>query len=186
MAMAKGIGKIVAIFGAVLIIIIGIIIISKVAGGTPPVKSIILKTIDLRTSSADSVKKAQLVSALDTLVAQANDANIEEQWTRMTECLAAQCPDDAFFDMVFVATNEHQTDINNADLILNLLVVNRYWGSEEVVEFSKSLSEVDTQLQELNNRKAKSIWDDIVECNNACADKNGLYFELIRNIAEIS
>lgn len=184
--MAKGVGKIVAVAGIVLIVIIAIIIVSNVAGGDPPVKSIILKTTDLRAASDDSVRRAQLISAIDTLVAKSGDENIDEQWARMTECLGTTCPDDAFFDMVFVSTNDHQADIKNADLILNILVVNRYWDTEEVVEFSKSLSEVDTQLQELGSRKAKGTWDDIVECNNECAERNDLYFELIRSITELS
>jgi len=186
MAVAKGVGKIVAIVGIILIVIIGIIIVSQIAGSDTPVKSIILKTIDLRGASEDSVKRAQMISSLDTVVSKVDDPNVEEQWGKMTECLATACPDDAYFDMIFVATNDHQTDIKNADLLLNLLVVNRYWDSEDVVEFSKSLSEVDTQIQNLQNRKAKGAWDDIVECNNECDERNNYYFELIRTITELS
>lgn len=185
MAVAKGVGKFIAVIGIVLIVIIGVIIVSQVAGGEPPVKSIVLKSIELR-GNQDSVRRAQIISSLDTLIAEAEDPNLDEQWARMTECLANSCPDDAYFDIIFVTINDHQTDIKNADLLLNLLVVNRYWGTEDVVEFSKSLSEVDSQITELDNRKAKSSWEDVVKCNNECAEKDDYYFELIRTIAESS
>jgi hypothetical protein len=186
MAVTKGVGKIIAAAGIIFIVIIGLILISKVASGDTPSKSIILKTIELRSANEDSVRKAQTISALDTIISKADDVNVEEQWGKMTECLAISCPDDAYFDMIFVATNDHQTEIKNADLLLNLLVVNRYWDSADIVEFSKSLSEVDTQIQNLQNRKAKGAWADIVECNNECDQKANYYFELIRIITELS
>lgn len=143
---------------------------------------IILNVLSLRKVD-DSVQKAQLISKLDDLVLSSNNGPLQEQWEHVTECLSESCPDDAFFDTVFITTNEFQSSLKHSDLLLNVIYVNRYWDSEEnVVEFSKSLAAIDKGVPELDNRKANSAWEDIVDCNNECAARNDLYFDLIEKI----
>jgi hypothetical protein len=144
-------------------------------------EGIILSVLKLKDSDS-SVQKAQLISDIDDLVVSADNNALTEQWEHVTECLATSCPDDAFFDTVFIIVNEFP-EIPNSELILNVIYVNRYWDSEEnVVEFSRSLSFIDKGIPELENRNAERAWEDIVECNDACEEKNDLYFDLIEKI----
>jgi len=176
MAVSQGVSK--WLFAGVGILIALIVIVVLVLSMTkqPSADELIVQVIELRNVD-DSVKRAQLISAIDEQVARKGSGNLAEQWERVTQCLPSGCPDEAFFDTIFIAANEFS--VVNSETIMHVLFVNRYWDDEErVVEFSKSLSEVDKTVPELS-RQIERAWRGVVECNNACEGKNDRYFEMI-------
>lgn len=184
MAVLKGVNKALLVSAAILAILILIVILATMITTGPSVEPIILNTISLRNVE-DPVTKAQLISVLDELVADTQNAPINEQWGRVTSCLGQKCPDDAFFDTIFVVASEYSPTLPNSELVMNILFVNRYWNDDEkVVEFSKSLSAIDAAVPLLNDREVERDWNKVVECNNACSEKNDLYFEMLRDTVQ--
>lgn len=182
MAMLKGVNKLLLVVVGVLAVLILMVVAATFFASNPVAEPIIINSINLRNVQ-DPVNKAQIISAVDELVAEADNANLNEQWSKMTACLGQKCPDDAFFDTVFVTTSEFPNSVRDSDLIMNVLFVNRYWGDEErVVEFSKSLSSVDGKVSALGDRKVERAWAKIVECNGDCAEKNDLYFDMVLSV----
>jgi hypothetical protein len=119
------------------------------------------------------------------LVADVNSKEVKDQWDRMMQCLSTSCPDEAYLDMVLVTVANFEGDIPQSDVLINVIATNKYWGNaEHLLEFSKALSMANEQVQLLDNRKADKLWEQIVECNNACPEKNNLYFDLIRTIVQ--
>lgn len=184
MAMLKGVNKALLISAGILAVLILIVISATFFTSSAPLEPVILNTISLRNVE-DNVQRAQLISAIDEQVSDVENAALSEQWAKVTRCLGSGCPDSAFFDTIFVATSEYPSSIPNSDLIMNVLFVNRYWGDEErIVEFSKSMTAIDSALPELDNRKAERAWSKVVECNNECEEKNDLYFEMIHSLIQ--
>lgn len=146
----------------------------------PPYSAIILKGIELRNVKNDSVSKAKLVSSLDTLVALSNGEEIKTDWNRIVECLSGSCSDDQYFDLIVSSAIEGQKDVMHSRLIADLVTAGRFWGSQDVVEFSKALASADEQLNSMRSKLLDKQWNAIVACDGKCLEKNDLFFDLIR------
>jgi len=183
MAVSRGIGSILfSIIGIVLVVIATVLIFNLVSSG-PPVKGLIYKSIELRQAT-NPVERADLITEMDKLVSKAKKAEIREQWDRMMNCLTSACPDEAFLDMVLVTVASFQEEIEESALLINIIATAKYWDNpDNLLEFSKALSIANEQIGELDDRKAQKIWEDIVECNNVCPEKDDLYFNVIAEIA---
>ncbi len=172
-----------AVLGIILILA-AVVIVLSVLTKEPPVKPILTKSIELRNAS-DPVRKARLITDLDSLIAKSKNENLISQWGRMTECLSTRCPDEAYFDVVLITLAEYPEDVSQSELLINVIAVNKYWGdSEHLLEFSKSLSSATDLVGELKSKNARKIWDQIVACNGVCAQKNDLFFELIKTVSQ--
>lgn len=145
----------------------------------PPYKRIILDAIELRNVGNNSVAKARLVSGLDTLVQQAKHTEVKTHWQRVTECLA-ECSDDTYFDLIVASAIEGQETVPNAKLIGDLVVTNRFWGANDVVEFSKALAAADEAINKMRSKLFDRQWEAIIACDGKCEEKNNLFFDLIR------
>ncbi len=168
----------------IIIIVAAVIIIIKVMSSEPPVKEIIFKSIELRKATGP-VDRANLISALDDLVAASKSSEVKDQWDRMTKCLGTACPDEAYLDMVLVTTAAFEKDIPESALLINIIATAKYWGNpEHLLEFSKALSIANEQVQASKNRKVEKAWEEIVKCNNACPEKNDLYFDVITTVVQ--
>jgi len=184
MAVQRGVGGIIASVVGIVIIVLAVVAVVNIMSGSPPAKDLIYKSIDLRSAS-DPVDKADLISTIDDLVAQAESDEIKDQWDRMMQCLSTSCPDEAYLDMVLVTVATFEEDVPESALLINIIATSKYWGdAEHLLDFSKAMSMANEQLQIVENRKAEKLWEDIVECNNACPEKNDLYFELIKAIVQ--
>jgi len=184
MAVQRGVGSVVASIVGIVIIVLAVVAVVNIMSGSPPARDLIYKSIDLRSAS-DPVDKADLISTIDDLVAQADSGEIKDQWDRMMKCLSSSCPDEAYLDMVLVTVAAFEDDIPESALLINIIATSKYWGdAERLLDFSKAMSMADEQIQLIENRKAEKLWEDIVECNNACPEKNGLYFELVKAIVQ--
>jgi len=184
MSVQRGFGSIIAAIIGIVILAVTVVIIVKVMTGEPPIKAIIYKTSELRRATAP-LERANLITDLDDLVVEANNDDVKEQWDRMTQCLAAGCPDEAYLDMILVTVAAFEQDIPESALLINIIATAKYWDKpENLLDFSKALSIANEQIQSLDNRKIEKIWTQIVECNGVCPEKNSLYFELIGAIVQ--
>lgn len=184
MAVQRGFSTILFSILGIVIVVAMVVIIVNVMSSEPPVKEIIFKSIELR-KAADPVDRANLISALDDLVAESDSAEIKDQWDRMTKCLSTACPDEAYLDMVLVTVAAFEKDIPESALLINIIATAKYWGDpEHLLDFSKALSIANEQVSESENRKVEKAWEEIVKCNNTCPEKNDLYFDVIAAVVQ--
>ena len=103
----------------------------------------------------------------------------------MTQCLGTSCPDEAYMDFVLVTVTVYEKELPESPLLINLIAVAKYWGDQEhILDFSKALSMANDQIDSLKNKNAHKAWEEIVQCNNTCNEKNDLFFELISAIVQ--
>ena len=184
MAVQRGFGSIIASIIGIVIVVVAVVIILKLVRPEPQVKLLIEKSIELRNAT-NPVEKANLISSLDDEVAGSKSQEVKDQWDRMMLCLPTTCPDEAYLDMVLVTVAAFEKDIPDSALLINIIATSKYWGdAEHLLDFSKALSIANDQIDKLNNRKAEKIWQQIVECNGTCPDKNSLYFDVIKAIVQ--
>lgn len=184
MSVQRGIGTIIYAVIAIVILVVAVVIIVNVMSGDPPAKSLIFKSLELRKAQ-NPVDKADLISSIDDLVADTDNSEIKDQWERMTKCLATNCPDEAYLDMVLVTVASYESEIKESALLINIIATAKYWGdNEHLLEFSKALSIANEQITLLENRNAEKEWDEVVKCNGVCPEKNDLYFNLITTIVQ--
>ncbi len=184
MAVQRGISTVIFSILGIVVVVLAVVIIVNVMSGEPPVKQLIYKSIELRKAS-DPVDRAGLISTLDDLVVETDSPEIKDQWDRMTKCLSTSCPDEAYLDMVLVTVAAFEKDIPESALLINIIATAKYWGDpEHLLEFSKALSIANEQVSESENRKVEKAWEAIVKCNNACPEKNDLYFDVIAAVVQ--
>jgi len=148
-----------------------------------PAPDIISNVLELRKVES-TVKKADLIAETDDLVDSLNNKNINAEWGSLTACLSVTCSNADFLNVV--QTVAYEEKIPRYELIINLVLTYKYWNSEEVVKFSKALTAVDKQLDELNIRVVSDAWKKIVECDGTCPNKAPLYFDLIGELMDVA
>ncbi len=184
MAVQRGFSTVIFSILGILIIVVAVVVIMKVMRNEPPVKGIIYKSIELR-KAVEPVERANLISSLDDLVAEADNQEVRDQWDKMMQCLSTSCPDEAYLDMILVTVAAFEQDIPESAVLINIIATAKYWGdAEHLLDFSKAMSMSNEQIEALQDRKAEKLWQQAVECNNACPEKNDLYFELIGTIVQ--
>jgi len=134
--------------------------------------------VELRNSVGDPVRKAKLVSNIDDLASYSTEA-VQDHWAYMTECLPAGCADDEYLNMVLIISQEQEEEMPQAEVITNVVVAHRFWGGEDVVEFSRALSKASDSIDLIKSKQVRSKWNEIVECNGECSGMNDLFFEMI-------
>jgi len=178
----RGKRRIIAPVLGIIIFIIIIAAIASILGSNAPVKPIITSTIELRATD-EPIKRSQLISNLDSYMAQAANPVLTEQWNKVISCLGQGCPDEAFSDTIFIVCSEFRKDTPNCELIMHLTAINKFWNEpERVLEFSKSMTTTDKIISDSGNRRIIKTWNDLVKCNGKCAEKNDLFFKLIDEI----
>ena len=184
MAVQRGLSTVIFSILGILIIVVAVVVIVSVMKSEPPVKSIIYKSIELRKAT-EPVERANLISSMDDLVAESDEQEVKDQWDRMMQCLATSCPDEAYLDMILVTVAAFEQDIPESAVLINIIATAKYWGdAEHLLDFSKAMSIANEQIELLKDRKSEKLWQQVVECNNACPEKNDLYFELIGTIVQ--
>ncbi len=143
---------------------------------------LVVSIAELRNSAGDPVQKAKLISRIDDLAADSTEG-VQDQWAYMTECLPAGCVDDEYLNLILIVAQEHTADLPAAELITNIIIAHRFWGGEDVVEFSRALSDASDAI-ELRPKQVRSQWDEVIACNGECAHMNDLFFELLVMLTE--
>ena len=184
MAVQRGFSSVIFAVLGIVIIVVAVAVIFSLLVGEPPVKGIIYKSIELRKST-EPVERANLIQSLDDLVTEADNQDVKDKWNRMMQCLASSCPDEAYLDMILVTVASFEEEIPESAVLVNIIATAKYWGNpERLLDFSKAMSMANEQIEKLDDRKAVKLWQQVVECNNACPEKYDLYFELIGTIVQ--
>ncbi|RJQ21405.1 hypothetical protein C4580_02595 [Candidatus Woesearchaeota archaeon] len=182
MTVSRGVGQVVVPVLGILVLVVAIFAAASLLGSDAPIRPIITKGIELR-SAESALDKARLISDLDDLVTQADNEDIKEQWDRMTSCLSTSCPDEAYLDLVLVTVAAYEHELPESALLINLIAVGKYWGeSERLLEFSRAMSIANDQIEELESKNARKQWQQIIDCNGTCPEKNDLFFTLVQTI----
>ena len=149
-------------------------------------KPLILNTINLRTNFDDPVARANAITNINTIVADMDDAGINEGWRAMAACIPETCSDDEYMNFILSAVNDRPKDIEYGNIIKELVKVHRFWGdSTNVITFSQSLTNTNNMINDLRFSTAVNAWNRIVDCNGECEDYDNLFFELIKTIVDL-
>lgn len=184
MTVSRGVGSVIAAIAGILLIVVTVVILIAVLTPNSNPSGLISKSIELRDAKTP-IERANLITSIDDEIANLGNSEISEQWDRMISCLSDVCPDEAFLDLILVTTAEFETEIQNSATIINAIATVKYWGNaENMLDFSRAMSTADSQIEESDNRAVKKVWDEILECENTCDDKNDLYFALIKALAQ--
>jgi hypothetical protein len=184
MTVSRGVGGIIAAIAGILVVVIAVVILVAVLTPNSNPSGLISKTIDLRNAKTP-IERANLITSIDDEVANLGAGDVKEQWDRMLSCLSEVCPDEAFLDLILVTTAAYETEISNSATIINAIATVKYWGQpEQMLDFSRAMSTANDQIDESDNRAAKKVWGQILACENTCAEKNDLYFALIRDLVQ--
>lgn len=184
MTVSRGVGNILLTVTGVAIVIVTIVIIASVLGSDTPVEYLISKSIELRKAE-DPVQKAQLITEIDDIITNSDSEEMLDQWNRMMGCLGTSCPNEAYLDLILVTTAEFEGELPQSALLINVIAAAKYWGdTEHLLDFSRALSMANEGIDELANKKARNAWQDVVDCNNTCPEKDDLLFDLIEILVQ--
>lgn len=177
MATVKGV-KIAKRLIVLTVLVIIIFFAYKFITAAPAVKPIASNIVQLK-SQTNPLDKAKIVSSTDNLVRDLSNQEVQEQWDLITKCINTGCTDKRYFDFLIILTTQYQDEIANSELLLNILAVQRYWGTDDVIMFSKAMSHVDEQIEQTQSRTLKKKWEEIISCNNECPESSDLFLGLI-------
>jgi len=180
MAVIKGAKIAKRILIIAVILIVGILLYKLITAG-PAIQPTANNIIKLR-SATNPLDKAKIVSSTDNFIEKIGNDKLSEQWSKIINCVNEGCHDTKYFDFLIVLFTQYKDKIPQSDLLMNLLAVQRYWGTDEVVTFSKSMTFVDEEIEKSHSQSLEKKWAEIIECNNQCADKNSLFLSLIQLI----
>lgn len=184
MTLSRGVISALLTFLGIVVVLGVILIAASFLGSDAPVKPLIVKGIQLREAE-DPVVKAQLITELDDLVAQAENEELTDQWDRMMDCLGKKCPDQAYLDYVLVNAVAFETELPESSLLINIIATAKYWdNSDHLLEFSRAVSLTNEQIDALESKKARNEWQDVVDCDGQCPEKYDLFFELIKTVVQ--
>jgi hypothetical protein len=168
------------IFIISIILLVGILL-YKIVSSEPAIKPLANNIISLKFTE-NPLEKAKIVSSTDNLIKRIENKEISKQWEGITKCITESCPDKRYFDFLIVLFTQYKKEIPRSDLILNILAIERYWGTEEVITFSKAMTYTDEEIEKLQSRTIKKKWEEVLLCNNICQNKSDLFLDLIKNI----
>lgn len=153
---------------------------------TPSPTQLMIDAITLRTTN-DTVTRSDIITEMDRQVKMIESQGITTQWASLGTCIAAgSCNQDDYFDFLLMVAVEKQKEVPNSAIIVNAVTANRYWGnSDKILDFSKSLSEANQQVDDLDIRSIKNKWQEIIQCDGKCAQFHSLFFEFIRLLLSV-
>lgn len=143
---------------------------------------LLLDIIELRENYIQRkiIETAQKVSDIDEEINTMNNTKITNNWETITLCLAENCSEEDFIEFILTVILEKQEEISNGEIIEGLLTANKYWNTDNVVKFSKALTETNQNINLLNDATISETWFKIIDCNGICIEKEELIFEIIK------
>ncbi|GEM_PF-2231180 len=173
----------IALIGTI-ILAIGIILAYFVLKGPQPYVPLILDVISIRSVGNNSIEKAKIIDDMDNHITKIQNKDVINKWDELTNCFEAGCSDETIFDFILSILISHPKKITNAKLMADIIVVGRFWGSGEVLKFSKALTASNEAIESISSKEIDRKWEQIVACKGICADNNNLIFDEIRLIAQ--
>lgn len=152
------------------------------------IQPLIQSAIKLRSNLDDPVLRAKAITELNDIVQELDSPGINDGWTVMASCIpsAERCSDDDFMNFIMSAVNDREKDLAYGAVIKEIIITHRYWGdTENVIQFSQALTNVNTGIGEMHASPAMNIWNKIVECNGVCPEYDNLFFELIEVVSQL-
>ena len=146
---------------------------------------LILKVLELREdyASSDLISQAEKVTEIDNLVSFIKSQPIDDSWETTALCIAKNCADTDFLDFILdISLESGKTGSEKGRLIVNLLTADKYWNTDNTLQFSQALTDTNSEIENFNSEAANAKWKEIVECNGACSQKDQLLFELLKLI----
>lgn len=166
------------IAGVIILLIVIVGILSLWKGDSTG--DLILNVISLRKAPTDVVKRSTLISTTNEMISSLGNKRIKGDWDTLSECMQKGCTDIDYYN--FLITVVTQKKVANGDLIYNLILVNKYWGTAEIIDFSQALTKVDKAVSDLGSREVTKAWQAIVACDGKCVEKDDLFFQMIKTI----
>ena len=145
---------------------------------------LILDSIAIRDVGNNSLEKARVIDDMDKNIGRIKEDSILAKWDVLTNCLNDGCPDDDLFDFILAIVIAKSDKILHSKLIADVIVAGRFWGSGEILQFSKSVTSANEAIAVLKIKEIDKKWDQIVACDGVCAEKYDLIFDEVKLIIE--
>lgn len=147
------------------------------------VAQVVINVVNLR-APLDTVAHSNLISLTDDLISDLDNPKMTNSWQELVACQSSGCDDTQYFGFLYTLISEEK--VPHAELIGNLIVSQRYWGTgEAVLIFSKAMADSDSGVRALHSAKCTKLWEDIVLCDGTCENKNDLFFTLIKEVVKV-
>jgi len=134
----------------VLIIVAAVITVAWLLKAPDPYAPLILDSVEIRKVSNNSLMKAKIIDDMDKNIGRVGEDAILERWDDITVCLNNGCGDDMLFDFILSIVITRPEKVPNAKLVADVIVAGRFWGSEDVLKFSKAVTAANDAIAILN------------------------------------
>jgi hypothetical protein len=165
------------------ILVTALAILLSFTTGESQTPELIPTIVKLYQDRDNSVEKAKDITKIDEIVTDIDNTEITDAWLSILDCLKESCVPDDYFNFIMIVINEKGHEIKYSNLLTNILITQRYWGTENIVEFSRALTAANTDIEALHNKAISSKWQEVIECNGVCPEKNDLFFQTIGLLA---
>lgn len=141
---------------------------------------IIKAIVELRQQSNanEFVKVAGLVTSLNDQFSAGNIDSVAFSWQDVLNCVYDKCPDAKYAKLV---DDYVLQDRANSKFMLTHRVVELYnlWNGRNIIQFSESVTNVNTMVAAMNNAKVTEKWKAVVACKGTCSDFPDKIFDMI-------
>lgn len=169
----------------ILVVIAAVITAAWFLRAPEPYPRLILDAVEIRSVGNNSLAKARIIDDLDNNMERVKDNAIVDEWDKLTSCLDAGCADDSLLDFILSVVITRPEKVPNARLVADVVVAGRFWGSGDVLKFSKAVTAANEAVAAFNAKSVDKKWDEIVACDGKCAEKNSLIFDEVKLIVEM-
>ena len=163
----------------ILIVLVTIVTIISLRRGDGT-NELILNIIGLRKAPTDVVKKSVLITQTNEMVKRFGNSRIKNEWEGLADCMKKGCTDVDYYN--FLITVITQKKVAHGELLYNLILVNKYWGTSEIIDFSQSTTVVNKEVENLGSREVSKKWIEIIQCDGKCQEKDDLFFQMIKMV----
>ena len=166
-----------------LIVIAVLLVVVVIAGvwsylNSDDTQDVVLNIVSLRKGPPEIVKRAALITQTNLMVRKMGSRRIQNDWEGLSECMPKGCTDIDYYN--FLVTVITQKKVKHSDLIYNLILTNKYWGTNEIIDFSQALTKVNEEVEALGSREVSKNWSEIIQCDGKCPEKDDLFFQMIK------
>ncbi len=169
-----------------IVILVGaVVFVAWLLRAPEPYPKLILDAVALRSVGNNSLEKARIVDDMDENMERVGDNTVIDEWDKLTSCLDAGCSDDSLLDFILSVVITKPEKVPHARLIADVVVAGRFWGSGDVLKFSKAVTAANDGVAVLNSKSVDKKWDMVVACDGRCAEKNSLIFDEVKLIVEL-
>lgn len=168
----------------ILILVASVVVIAWLLRAPAPYSPLILDAVTIRAAGNNSISKAKIIDNMDNNIGRVKENEILDKWDSLTNCLNEGCSDDDLLDFIASIVIARPDKVPNAKVVADIIVAGRFWGSSEVLKFSKAVTSANEAVAAMNSKDANKKWEQIVACDGKCPEKNTLLFEEVKLIIE--